>query len=310
MVEQNLKEIIGRFPKESGFKKRMRFHQGWWRAFVLAEKQGHHPTRKNEFIGSAIQQGENSGKNFLSENIRRAVNETLQEREEVGAGIIEEGRLFNNLLSSQPLCFNFFGELKIDTDFALQVLLRFYSGLTNVKRVIFEYAPNEKYTNDNSAFDVAFEVERENELGLIGFECKFTDTFSQREYDKKEYREIYRQSSIFSKEYENYTLGRYNQLFRNQLMAEAMLQHQKYDFVFTGLFCQQEDKQAIEIGGEFREMLNGDSLFRVITYQSYIEEIQQLPLDWEKRELVMMLWARYCAIQFSDNACWVKENAT
>ena len=223
MIEQNLKEIIGHFPKESGFKKRMRFHQGWWRAFVLTEEQGHHPIRKNEFIGSTIQRGESSGKNFLSENILRTVIKTLEERKEAGAGIIEEGRLFNNLLSSQPLCFNFFGELKIDTEFALQVLQRFYSGLTNVKRVIFEYAPEERYTNDNSAFDVAFEVERENELGLIGFECKFTDTFSQREYDKKEYRDVYRQSSIFSKEYKIYTSGRYNQLFRNQLMAEAML---------------------------------------------------------------------------------------
>ena len=300
MIEQNLKEIIGRFPKESGFKKRMRFHQGWWRAFVLAEEQGEHPIRKSESIGSTIHQGKNSGKNFLSENILKAVIETIQERKEASAGIIEEGRLFNNLLSSQPLCFNFFGELKIDTEFALQVLQRFYSGLTNVKRVIFEYAPDERYTNDNSAFDVAFEVERENELGLIGFECKFTDTFSQREYDKKEYRDVYRQSSIFSKEYKVYISGRYNQLFRNQLMAEAMLQHKKYDFVFTGLFCHQEDRPAIEIGNEFQEMLNSKSLFRVITYQNYIEEIQQLSLGWEKRELVMMLWARYCATELSD----------
>lgn len=300
MGRQNLKEIIGRFPRESGFKNRMRFHQGWWRAFVLAEKQGLHPIRKNEFIGSTIQDGENNDKNFLSKNIRRAVDETMQERKESGAGIIEKGRLFNNLLSSQPLCFNFFGELKTNTKFALQVLQRFFSGLTGVKQVVFEYAPDEKYTNDNSAFDVAFEVERENELGLIGLECKFTDTFSQREYDKKEYRKIYAHSSIFNEEYKAYIMGRYNQLFRNQLMAEAMVQHKKYDFVFTGLFCHQEDEQATEIGDEFREMLNEDSLFRVITYQNYIEEVQQLPLDWEKRELVMMLWARYCATQFSS----------
>jgi len=300
MVKQRLKEIIGHLPKENGFKKRMRFHQGWWRACVLAEEQGDHPIRKNELIGSAIQKGEISGKNFLSENIRKAVDETIQERKIFGAGIIEEERLFNNLLSSQPLCFNFFGELKIDTVFALQVLRCFYPGLTSVNRVIFEFAPDENYTNDNSAFDVAFEVLRKNELGLIGFECKFTDTFSQREYNKDEYREIYRQSNIFAKEYEAYILGRYNQLFRNQLIAEAMLQYQQYDFVFTGLFCHQDDRQAIEVGEEFREMLNSDTLFRVITYQEYIEEVQQLPLDWAKRELVMMLWARYCATQFSE----------
>ena len=303
MIKQSLKEIIGHFPIENGFKKRMRFHQGWWRAFVLAEEQGQHPGRKDERIGSAIRLGEKSSKNFLSENIHKAVVETLQERKEDGRGIIEEGRLFNNLLSSQPLCFNFFGELKNDPDLALQVLNRFYSGLTRVKQVIFEYAPEERYTNDNSAFDVAFEVERENEFGLIGVECKFTDTFSQKEYDKKEYREVYDQSSIFNQAYEAYTLGRYNQLFRNQLMAEALKQHRKYDFVYTGLFCHQDDKQAIETGGKFREMLNNTYLFRVITYQNYIEEIQQLSIEWAKRELVMMLWARYCATQLSDSTC-------
>ncbi len=300
MVDQKLKEIIGHLPKEHGFKKRMRFHQGWWRAFVLAEEQGNHPIYKNEPIGSAIQHGKKSGKNFLSGNIRRAVDETIRERKKYGAGIIEEVRLFNNLLSSQPLCFNFFGELKVDTDFALQVLRCFYPSLTSVNRVIFEYAPAENYTNDKSAFDVAFEVTRRDELGLIGFECKFTDIFSKREYDKEEYREIYRQSNIFPKEYEAYISGRYNQLFRNQLIAEAMLQYQKYDFVFAGLFCHQDDRQAIDVGEEFCEMLSIDTLFRVITYQEYIEEVQQLPLDWAQRELVMMLWARYCATQFSE----------
>jgi len=303
MGKQKLKVIIGHFPKESGFMKRMRFHQGWWRACVLAEEQGPHPILNNELIGSTIQQGEVSRKNFLSENIRKAVDKTIQERKDFRAGIIEEDRLFNNLLSSQPLCFNFFGELKIDTIFALQVLHCFYPDLTKVNRVIFEFAPKENYTHDNSAFDVAFVVERKNETGLIGFECKFTDTFSPTEYDKEEYREIYRHSNIFTKEYEAYISGRYNQLFRNQLIAQALMQYQKYDFVFTGLFCHQDDSHAIEVGQEFREMLNSEPLFRVITYQEYIEEVQQLPLDWAKRELIMMLWARYCATQFSDNLC-------
>lgn len=298
MIEKKLKEIIGRLPKEDSFKKRMRFHQAWWRAFVLAEEQGYHPIRKNDSIGSTIQQGETSGKNFLSENIRKAIEETFQERKVFGAGIIEERRLFNNLLSSQPLCFNFFGELKIDTHFALQVLQRFYPDLTRVKRVIFEFASDENYTNDNSAFDVAFEVMCKNERGLVGFECKFTDTFSQKEYDKDEYREIYRHSNNFAQEYKAFITARYNQLFRNQLIAEALLQNQKYDFVFTGLFCHQDDEQAIKVGKEFHEMLKSD--FQVITYQKYIEEILQLPLEWETRELIMMLWARYCATRFSD----------
>ena len=299
MVKQKLLEIIGNLPKENGFKNRMRFHQGWWRACVLAEEQGIHPARKNELIANTIHKGKVSGKNFLSDNIQRAVDVTIQERKLMGAGIIEEERLFNNLLSSQPLCFNFFGELKIDTDFALQVLRCFYPELTRVHRVTFEFAPEERFTNDNSAFDVAFEVARKNESGLIGFECKYTDTFSQKAYDKHEYRDVYRHSKNFIQKYESYISGRFNQLFRNQLIAEALLQHRKYDFIYTGLFCHPDDKHAIETGHEFQKMLKNSTLFKVITYQQYIEEAQQLPLDWVKRESIMMLWARYCATQLS-----------
>ena len=301
MLKQNLQDMIGALPKETGFKKRARFHQGWWRTFILAEKQGQHPIRKVELIGSSIQQGEINGKNFLSENIRKAVRQTIQERQESGSGIMEEERLFNNLLSSQPLCFNFFGELKIDKDFALHALQRFYPEITAVRQVVFEYAPEEKYTHDNSAFDVAFEVEKGDAVGLIGFEAKYTDTFSQREYDKPEYRDIYKKSALFNEGYTQYVSGRYNQLFRNQLMAEAMLQNKKYNFVYTGLFCHHADQHAVEIGEEFKQMLVDQTRFTIITYQNYIEELQQLPLSWNRRELTMMLWARYCATQLSGN---------
>lgn len=90
---------------------------------------------------------------------------------------MEEERLFNNLLSSQPLCFNFFGELSADPAFGLAVLKSYYPELTKLRRVIFEYAPAENYTEDHSAFDVAFEVESGDKLGLIGWECKYTARF-------------------------------------------------------------------------------------------------------------------------------------
>ncbi len=299
-MKKKLRELIGVLPSESGFKKRMRFHQGWWRAFVLAEEQGEHPTKKGKSICNTILNGESSGKNFLSQNIRYAVTQTIKERQATSSGIIQEDRLFNNLLSSQPLCFNFFGELKTDADFALRLLQHFYPEFTQVNRVIFEFAPDENYTNDNSAFDVAIEVMRGNQTGLLGIECKYTDTFSQQEYDKPAYRQIFEQSQVFAENYETFISGRFNQLFRNQLIAEALVQNGNYDFVLTGLFCHQEDTGALETGTKFQSMLNnGNKIFRLITYQDYIEAMQRLNTNWEKRELSMLLWARYCATQLS-----------
>ncbi|MCX6152412.1 MAG: hypothetical protein NTX22_17940 [Ignavibacteriales bacterium] len=305
-MKNELKKLIGTIPSENDFrKKRMRFHQAWWRAFVLAEKEGQHPIRKEESVCNTILNGQTNTKNFLSSKITEAVRQTIQERQVANSGIIEEGRLFNNLLSSQPLCFNFFGELKIDTDFALPVLQQFWPELTKVNRVTFEFAPVKNYTHDNSAFDVAFEVMSDNQSGLIGLECKYTDTFSSTEYDKTEYRNIFnqRKEKVFAAGYEEFTTARFNQLFRNQLLAEALLQHGYYDFVYTGLFCHQDDSSGFRTGSEFQRMLkDGDKFFKIVTYQDFIEKIQQLEISWERRELSMLLWARYCGTQLSKHA--------
>ena len=94
--------------------------------------------------------------------------------------------------------------------------------------VIFEYAPTERYTDDNSAFDIAFEVKIGNQHGLIGLECKYTDSFSTKEYDKPAYQDIYHKSSSFAANYDELKASKYNQLFRNQLIAEALIQKNKY----------------------------------------------------------------------------------
>ncbi len=309
-MRYEIKKFIGDLPSESGSKKRIRFHQAWWRAFVLVETPGNHPVKANEQIGNTILDGRINLKNFLSKNIITAVNKTIQERKALGSGILEENRLFNNLLSSQPLCFNFFGELKLDLALALEFLKRFYPEFTKVLDVKFEFAPENRYTKDNSAFDVAFEVMSGDKKGLLGIECKYTDTFSAKEYDRDEYLQIYNKGkgTAFKAPYENFIASKFNQLFRNQLIAEALVQNHEYDFVFTGLFCDQNDHDAQNIATEFQGMLkDGKSKFRVITFREFLENIQQLTIRWEQRELTMLLWARYCGHQLSE-AAFTNEN--
>jgi len=300
--KQQVLDLIGSFPPESGFIKQMRFHQSWWRVFVLAEEQGQWPKSKDpeKRIGSTIMAGQDSGKNFLTENALAAVKLTQDERKTHDFGMMEEDRLFNNLLSSQPLCFNFFGELKLDLDLAVEVVRCFYPAVTKVTNVWFEYAPLGRYTQDNSAFDIAIEIEIGDRRGLLGMECKFTEPFSQKEYDKPAYREIFQKSDVFNEKYSTYVSSRYNQLFRNQLMAEAMVQNGEHDFVYTGLFCHQDDQNATKVGTEFADLLNLEVDFQIITFKDIVERVQQLPLTWEQREWTMMLWARYCSTMLSD----------
>jgi hypothetical protein len=222
--------------------------------------------------------------------------------------------LFNNLLSSQPLCFNFFGELYANKNFGLTVLQTFYPELTELTNVIFEFGPLENFTKDNSAFDIAFEVKIGNQVGLIGFECKYTDSFSFKPsnsefyYGEKgnknyeTYSNIYNdRKDSFLKEYYEYVRSKeFNQLFRNQLIAESLLHNKKYSFACTGLFCYQGDNEAIAAGNKFKAMLSNSDNFQVITYSDFITKIQQLNIDWKFREWTMLLWARYCATSLSD----------
>jgi hypothetical protein len=307
MLEHELVNLIGNIPPETNpFRQRMRFHQGWWRAFVLAQSQGRNPAQPEnaeEGVCNTITGGRESGVNFLTSNASKALLASLSARNKGSVGLINEDRVFNNLLSSQPLCFNFFAELACDTIFAAEVLKHWIPDLASVGDVQFEYGPPERYTNDNSAFDVAFFYTKlDGKKGILGLECKYTDDFSKQEYDKPEYREYFAGNATFTRPYEEYIRPEFNQLFRNQLLGEAMKRHEKVAEVVTGLFCHQLDERALKIAGGFQGMLAiGPAAFKMVTYSDFISVIQKMDLTIERREWSMMLWARYCSLQFSES---------
>jgi hypothetical protein len=249
-----------------------------------------------------IEGGEGSRANFLTPAAYRAFERTREERKGYAAGLVDEDRVVNNLLSSQPLAFNFFGELKVDLDLATQVARLWEPRLESVTEVRFEFAPEENYTGDHSAFDVAFLGRGRDGLGLVGLEVKYTDSFSPKEYDREEYRRLFERSRAgFARPYEEYIRGRFNQLFRNQLIAESLKLEKGYGFVTTGLFCHPADPQALQVGEEFRDMLiGGEERFKLLTYQGYLESLQRMNLSWEQRKWTMLLWARYCATELSE----------
>jgi hypothetical protein len=222
--------------------------------------------------------------------------------------MIDERRLFNNLLTSQSLCFNFWGEAKMDFVFARDLISCWIDGVAEVTEVFFEYAPKENYTTDNSAFDIAIGFKTaEGRVGLFGLECKYTDNFSRKAYGEKgqakeqTYRGIYDQNrSMFIREYDEYADKTFNQLFRNQLIAASLVEHKHYDFVITGLFCHQDDEHGKSIGTDFQKKLgNGSKIFKIITYEDFIRCVQKLEIGWERRQWSMLLWARYCGTELS-----------
>jgi hypothetical protein len=79
-MNNQILDLIGSIPEDkSEFKKRMRFHQGWWRAFVLNELPGPHPMDKNGTVCNTISNGKTTFKNLISKNCSKAIEETKKQ---------------------------------------------------------------------------------------------------------------------------------------------------------------------------------------------------------------------------------------
>ncbi len=121
--------------------------------------------------------------NFMTEGIRSLVDYELSP-ENKGDRLIEENRLRSNLLSSQPLCFNIFGELKLNLNKALQFFNTLYDNyFKSIDKIEFEYNParrDPRLTGDRSAFDVFVEYTSVGgRKGFIGIEVKYSETLNE-----------------------------------------------------------------------------------------------------------------------------------
>lgn len=128
------------------------------------------------FIDTEI--GKESKANFLTDNTKKLINEKIIEIRS-NKGLVGEPRIWNNLLSSQPLFFNLFRELYHDLDLATKVFQKFFANkVWCVTKIDFEYSSKRKNPN-NSAFDVYIEYVFNDEKHYFGIEVKYQEDLKQ-----------------------------------------------------------------------------------------------------------------------------------
>lgn len=114
--------------------------------------------------------------NYLTATIKQQVVAALEASRETGA-LFARPRLWVNLLSSQPLCFNLFGELAADLPLATTVLRMLWPDrIERVTEISFEYSPGRgaaEYTGNRSAFDVFIRYEGATGMGFLAVEVKY-----------------------------------------------------------------------------------------------------------------------------------------
>lgn len=161
---------------DSHFQRMARVMQSLWR-----EEQGHPIGLHRELpLGSrlAMPWAEETLGNYLTETIRDVVRREVFSSERSQEKLFGYPRIINDLLSSQPLCFNLFGELQQDLSLASQVVADLTNGhIRQVTRIEFEYSPGRgslDYTGDASAFDVYVEyIAATGAAGFLGIEVKY-----------------------------------------------------------------------------------------------------------------------------------------
>lgn len=159
--------------------KRLRRHQSWWRETELQVPAGHIKTRDKP-VASMLPEEASGDLNLWTLEARQAFARADDRLKAApGAGIIEPTRLWRNLLSSQPLCFNLFGYLAADPSALLPWVQSWAPDATAVMDIELEWAPTEGALA-RSAFDalVTYAVGH-GQRGFLGIECKYAEDLMQ-----------------------------------------------------------------------------------------------------------------------------------
>lgn len=179
--------------------------------------------------------------NYLTPGIRKVVADELHLAAASGK-LYGKPRIYTNLLSSQPLCFNLFGELKLDPGLATRVLNGLYPGrIAKVTGIQFEYSPersSQRFTDDRSAFDVFVDYDAaDGGRGFLGIEVKYHEDLTDKVATHRDrYDEVARMMNCFSAEgLPALQKAPLQQLWRDHLLAGSMLNDKELGYT-EGMF--------------------------------------------------------------------------
>jgi hypothetical protein len=225
-------------PESTSWKRHARWHQAQWR-----EARGHpigaHPYAGGDgatLVGSRLALEfamRRKGENFLTPAILGAVGDRLEKFEK--HQMLREDRLWADLLSSMPLCFNLFGDLFRNNEYATRAVRAWWPDAPQGSVAVrFEHSParcDPTFLGNKSAFDVAFEIGLGGEKrAIIGVETKYHEHARVEPLPQPKalarYTEVTERSSAFVEGWRELVIGTaLQQIWLDHLLVLAMLQH-------------------------------------------------------------------------------------
>jgi hypothetical protein len=274
-------------PAMTAFRRAARYRQARWREAnghpigtqPMAPKPGDPRVRP---VGSRLplEYGRDTGANFLTPGALDAVRARLAYTEPRQS--IDQQRLWADLLSSQALMFNLFGDLAADPARADRAVHSWFADAPGrVTGVRFIHSPgwfDPAYINSLRAFDVVFEVDLGGgSRGLVVFDVKYherTKAETPRTENLDRYAEVAKRSRAFAR-------GAIDKLNRRgdlsvtwitHLLLFSMLQHRSDGWAWGRYVVVHPEGNAdmADLCARYRAMLADDSSFATLTLEALL----------------------------------------
>ncbi|MHB1318697.1 MAG: PGN_0703 family putative restriction endonuclease [Anaerolineae bacterium] len=275
-------------PETTAFKRWARLHQALWRESrgleIGTQPMRPKPDGPSRPLGSRIELGVamRTGANFLSDAVRQSVARRLGKPQPYQT--LNGDRLYCDLLSSMPMCFNLFAELQADLSLANRAVHTWWPDTPGtVTHVCFEWSPGRRlegqYLENSSAFDVAFVLALcDGKEGVLGVETKYHEDCRKEKCPTSERLERYKcvtaASGIMAPECVDQILGTdLQQVWLDHLLAASMPLHESRNWGWAGfaLVHPAGNPSYARATERYRTLLSAPSSLRVNTIESLIE---------------------------------------
>jgi hypothetical protein len=280
-------DVIPRRPAMTAFRQRTRLHHARWRE-GHRHPIGTQPIRPRpgldaRLVGSRIplEYGQETGATFVSaaadEAARRRM--ALTEREQS----IDRQRLWADLLASEALTFNLFGDVATDLRRADRAVHAFAPDAAGrVTQVRFLHSPGRldpEWLNSLRQFDVAFVLDRgDGTRGIVAVDVTYHERHSletPKPQNLWRYREVHERARIFRPGALDRLKGRSDlwSPWLEHLLLLSMLQHAsgewtwgRYVIVHAAGNVDMADRSA-----RYRDLLGDDATFATLTLETIVD---------------------------------------
>ncbi len=287
---------------QSDFSSKARLLQSIWRT-----EKGFDFEKYGNFL--KVDFAKQTGANYLTDSIFKIVKTEVESAKQKGK-VISEPRIWNNLLSSQPLAFNLFGELKLNGLLGTMVFKELYPELEieKITNIEFEHSPGRKdlkYTGDSSAFDVFVEyLTTSGQLSFLGIEVKYAEHLKDNPSSHKERYEVISKESGF---FDLSQLGKLKerpiqQIWRDHLLTLSLfISNKDYfrgDFIYL---YPSENEECVNAIAKYEQAFlpNKENYFKPLT----IEKIVGLLKEKSTEKWIIEFEDRYLNFN-KTNASW------